>query len=152
MISVRINANGIDALVKKLLEFGKEGKKEIRRAVIAATMKAQEQAKKNVLHGEKTGIIYHRTPGGGVSSTHQASAPGESPATDTGDLARSIKADAPKGLIFSDLDYAFWLEFGTRDGKIKPRPFLTPAAESVKPFLVIKLKEGLKKAAERAGF
>lgn len=140
-MEVRIDASDIDSLVNQLVRFGDEGKKQIHRAVIAATTKARTAAIQNVQRGEKSGVIY---------GNHQASAAGESPATDTGRLVGSIEMDAPRGLIKSKLDYAFWLEFGTQH--IAPRPFLRPAALSVRPYLVAQLEKGIERAAGAAGF
>ena len=83
-------------------------------------------AKRAVARGHKTGRIYRR---GGVS--HQASAPGEPPATDTGALVNSIAGDAVisggvvQGIIRAAVHYAAWLELGTR--RMVARPFLAPA-------------------------
>lgn len=64
------------------------------------------------------------------SRTHQASAPGQAPAVDTGRLRQSITVQrlAPgKWRTGTNLDYAFVLEFGSR--RTAPRPFMRPAAE-----------------------
>lgn len=76
-----------------------------------------------------TGRVYQR---GNV--THIASAPGQPPATDTGQLAASIGEELRRdeqGLverIGSNLDKALYLELGTRT--IAPRPFLRPALDA----------------------
>lgn len=97
---------------------------------VEATMKGAAQivandAKRRVQRGPKSGRVYTRR---GIA--HQASAPGEAPATDTGKLVGSIVADA-KGLtayVEARSVYGRWLEYGTR--RIKPRPFLVPAVEA----------------------
>ncbi|BDP42923.1 hypothetical protein DAETH_28920 [Deinococcus aetherius] len=64
---------------------------------------------------------------------HTASAPGDPPAVDTGRLRQSIVAlkIAPgRWRVGTNVEYAFWLEFGTR--RIAPRPFMRPAAEKVR--------------------
>jgi hypothetical protein len=64
---------------------------------------------------------------------HTASAPGEPPASDTGRLLTSIHhemSDGPEGIegrVGSDVEYAVYLELGTRD--MLPRPFLRPALD-----------------------
>lgn len=66
---------------------------------------------------------------------HQASAPGEMPAIDTGALAASIEV-APDGdgaLVATDKDYAPPLEFGAPAANLLPRPFFGPAAEQARP-------------------
>lgn len=80
---------------------------------------------------------------------HRASAPGESPATDTGFLATAIRARETeetattiKGQVVADAKYAAALEFGTR--KIKPRPFLAPALAEAEPAFVINIENLVK--------
>jgi len=82
---------------------------------------------KSIQRDPKTGTVYTRAKGQNLGSAHQASAPGQSPATDTGSLVSSIKVihDGLKGKIGSALNYAFWLEYGTL--KMSERPFLRPA-------------------------
>ena len=68
--------------------------------------------------------------------SHQASAPGEMPALDTGALAASIQTDVTgtKGTVYTNQEYAEYLEYGTSN--MEPRPYMTPAAESARaPFL-----------------
>ena len=65
---------------------------------------------------------------------HQASAPGEAPATDTGRLMGSIYFDREGPLtatVGSKLAYAEWLEYGT--SRMAPRPYFRPAVEAVRP-------------------
>lgn len=92
-----------------------------------------EAAAKLSMQGPKSGIVYSRR-----GTEHQASAPGEAPAIDTGQLAGSIGVEfSDNGLtgeIGPSAEHGFWLEFGTRN--MAPRPFMTPAAEKERePFL-----------------
>lgn len=62
------------------------------------------------------------------SRVHQASAPGEAPGVDTGNLQNSIQVEFPspiKGVLTIGAEYAQFLEDGT--GRIAPRPFVVPA-------------------------
>lgn len=67
---------------------------------------------------------------------HQASAPGEPPAVDTGLLRASVRhelateGDELAAYVGSDLKISTWLETGTR--KMAPRPFLQPALDAAK--------------------
>lgn len=75
----------------------------------------------------KSGAIYKRG-----TSFHQASAPGEPPAIDYGDLANSIfqaMTSKTSGYVGTDSDHAGFMEDGTTH--IAPRPFMAPAAEEV---------------------
>lgn len=62
-----------------------------------------------------------------VKAKYQASAPGEAPATRTGDLRKSygFRIQPYLAEIGSPLDYALFLEKGTRN--MAPRPHLAPA-------------------------
>lgn len=113
---------------------------EIDRLVFRVAHQIRNNAVESIQRGTKSGREYRRG-----SVTHRASAPGESPATDTGALVRSIRVDHQPGSGVADVvaaaRYAAFLEFGTR--KMAARPFLRPAAEKVKtqlPDLVKKVK------------
>lgn len=86
----------------------------------------------------KSGREYKR---GKKGRNHIASAPGESPAIDTGFLANSLNAQH-SGLVSTvgtNAEYAMHLEFGTV--KMEPRPFFEPAFEAMKPEFERGLKE-----------
>lgn len=88
-----------------------------------------KEARRLILEGPKTGRIYIIK---GVR--HQASAPGEAPANLTGLLRRSIAYQQRSGgqMAFgARTEYAPWLELGTRDGRIAPRPYLIKAINNL---------------------
>lgn len=130
-----MNLNWLEGEVRKAVEATLKG---------AAQMVAND-AKQRVARGPKTGRVYttrfatNRSTGGIFPTEqrvpHQASAPGEAPATDTGKLVSSIVSDA-QGLtayVEARSVYAVWLEYGTRPGRphsIAPRPFMVPAFEA----------------------
>ena len=94
----------------------------------------QGEAMVKVSMGEpKHGRIYER-PGG---KSHQASAPGESPAIDIGNLVGSVQAEGESDatwVINAGAEYAIYLEYGTTH--MAPRPFMEPMAEALRgPFL-----------------
>lgn len=85
-----------------------------------------------VLTFRRGGKIYSNYSTGGRAKAHRASAPGEPPASDTGFLLGSIHHKMEVGetvyaTIGSDLEYATYLELGTR--YMAPRPFLRPALD-----------------------
>ncbi len=96
----------------------------IMRGLIAAANDVRNTAVDSIISGPKTGEIYYRR---GVA--HQASAPGEPPANDLGNLANSInlRIDQPRMVVFvnASAKYAPALEYGTR--KMAARPYLRPA-------------------------
>lgn len=95
--------------------------------VIAGTELVKETAIKSIQSGNKSGRIYQRR---GI--THQASAPGEPPASDTGRLVQSTQTQFDTGELLGQVvfrtAYAAPLEFGT--SRIEPRPYARPALEA----------------------
>ena len=104
------------------------------RGVIDGTESVIEEGNSMIMDGQKTGRIYRRR---GVE--HQASAPGEAPASDTGRLVQSAHsefdpADLSGEAIWST-DYAEDLEFGT--SKMAPRPYARPALANKKDEIAV---------------
>src|SRR5262245_7162584 len=96
----------------------------VMRAVIRGTEEVRNEAIRLVQSPPKTGRIYTRR---GVE--HQASAPGEAPATDTGRLVNSITTEYDEqnlsGKVSANTEYAEYLEYGT--ARMDARPFMRPA-------------------------
>lgn len=94
------------------------------RGVVIGSELVKSEAVRLILSPPKTGRIYRRK-----GAEHQASAPGEAPANDTGRLAGSIDAkyepEKLTGIIGAHTDYAAYLEYGT--SKMEPRPYMRPA-------------------------
>lgn len=103
----------------------------IRRGLLAVGPEIEREVVRRIKSPPKTGRLYFI--GGQI---HQASAPGESPANLTGTLAESVASEvsSPTILTIGDREniasYGGYMEFGTRDGRIAPRPHLKPAALS----------------------
>lgn len=70
---------------------------------------------------------------GRLYGSHRASAPGEMPAIDTGNLAAIKTEKIRRGhwATYTEAEYAPHLEFGT--SQMLPRPFFVPAAEEENP-------------------
>lgn len=103
----------------------------VQRGLIRGAEDVRTEAIRLVLEPPKTGRIYRRR---GVE--HQASAPGEAPASDTGTLVSRIDVDYTNlselvVRVGAHTDYAAFLEFGTR--KMEPRPFMRPALATSTP-------------------
>lgn len=94
-------------------------------AVEATCYRVENIAKRKLLE-PGTGRIYRRR-----GRFHQASAPGESPVSDTGQLLNStghsitVEGGLVTGRVGSGEKKALWLELGTR--YMAPRPWLRPA-------------------------
>ncbi len=94
----------------------------------AIGLAALATAKRKIQSGPASGRVYRKY---GPKRVHQASAPGEAPATDTGALVNSGFHELDERALevhigFSKL-YAVFLEFGTR--LMSKRPFLLPTME-----------------------
>jgi len=144
-----IDTRWLEQEVEKALELSLKG---------IAQMVAND-AKKAVARGPKSGRTYTKRfktnrQTGRIFPTedrvpHQASAPGEAPATDTGKLVSSIVGDA-KGLrayIEARSAYAVHLEFGTRN--MAARPFLNPAVERNRERTALLLRQAVQTAFSR---
>lgn len=120
----------------------------VERAVQAAGTELRAEAVRRVQRGPKSGVVYDSIfrvingrvvpvgprAGNNLSPTHQSSAKGQSPASDTGALARSISyrmESSMVAVVVAGVQYANWLEYGTR--RMDPRPFMGPAAEAIRP-------------------
>ena len=115
MATVTINLAALERIAEE------KAVKGIQRAALAG-----EAITKANLSRPGTGRVYPR----GNAKTHQASAPGEPPAPDSGELRRMTQADTQVrregsdvvGRVVANVDYAHALEVGTE--RIAPRPFL----------------------------
>ena len=92
------------------------------------------EAIKSIQTGAKSGVMYQMY---NPRREHRASAPGQAPASDTGNLvSKIIVKQKSKNItnVESNADYSAFLEYGT--SKMDPRPFMLPAFEkSKKPIL-----------------
>jgi HK97 gp10 family phage protein len=108
--------------------FGSRVTETIRAATVQGLNRGVEdvanEAVSLILNTPKSGRIYRR---GGVA--HQASAPGEAPASDTGQLVASVTTSVDEGNLTGNVnfgsDHAAVLEYGS--SRMSPRPFARPA-------------------------
>lgn len=102
-------------------------KQAVQRGVINGTELVRTTMVEKIQSGNKSGRVYTR---GGV--THQASAPGEAPASNSGRLVQSIQTSYEftivlKGTVNASTEYAAPLEYGTQ--KMAERPFARPSLQ-----------------------
>lgn len=145
-----VNLEGLDRLAGKSKLVSKIAEQELKKALLASGLMVEKAAKESIAGGGKTGKVYRR---GG--RTHQASAPGEAPATDTGRLVNSINVRLADGDTAAEVaagsgsvKYARMLEFGT--SRMEARPFLFPALERSKPKIKARMEAALDKTIDRA--
>ena len=140
-------------------EIGQQMAREIDVVCENTALDIHARAQMAIMNPPKSGRIYElgeqqvsfKTKGGKdvsftarkgkASRLHQASAPGEAPATDTGALVNSAYtkkvADADYETGFT-VEYAAPLEFGT--ARMAPRPYLRPAVEAVRDAFIRAIK------------
>lgn len=175
MNDVKIEINGLKEVQDAIRAYQGDISKQLGLIVNAAALEAVSDVKRSIERGPKTGNVYYRIPGPrymtirkgsedgppvaffraegkqNLSPRHQASAPGQAPATDTGTLVSSIyNEDRGRNAkaIGSRLPYAFYLEFGTF--KMDARPSWVPAVERTIPKMLKRIELAIAKAKARA--
>ena len=145
MTSVRLT--GTKELKETLRRLGVNADKELSDAVRMTAQAIRNNAIKSIARGTKSGDVYEKT---NPRRTHTASGAGESPATDTGRLVGSIRADiaGKDASVSANTTYAAALEFGTRN--MEPRPYMVPALEAERPAWQRRLEQAVDKATKRA--
>ena len=122
--------NGLDKLQAKLSALPGQLDKAAQGALYLGGLQIEALAKQSIMEGGKSGIVYKRR---GVS--HTASAPGETPANDTGRLVNSIHTDRSDDgqtvTVSVDAAYGAPLEFGSVH--MAARPFMLPALRKATP-------------------
>lgn len=143
-MEIKVEIDGLQRIDRASNAARKAIAEEIGKGLFAVAKKVEGEAKRSILNGQKSGRIYQRR-----SVTHQASAPGESPASDTGRLVNSIngtvetaKAEAVVKAGSGAVKYARMLEFGT--SKMAARPFFFPAVEKSRPWIIERLNKSLR--------
>lgn len=141
-----ITLEGDKELAAALRRWGKFAEDEIAEAIDATALNVHGDAVKSIQRGTKSGRTYRKYE---PNREHQASAPGEAPSTDTGNLVNSIQVidRIDVAYVGSDEDYAEFLEFGTRD--MQERPWLRPAVEKNRLAFRKRLINAMKKARKR---
>ena len=141
MTSIRVELDGFNALLEQLQDLGKVGEEVIEDTITDLVMDTHANAVDGIQRGPKTGHIYRRG-----TVTHQASAPGQYPASDTGRLASNVRFELPSGgnmtgRVGTNIQYGAYLEFGT--SRMEARPWLLPSFEKAKANVEKELKAKL---------
>ena len=140
-----IKIKGLEPTLKnlRLLQNGLD--KELTNVLRGGGQLIRGEAIRSIQTGPKSARTYEKY---NPRRTHKASAPGQAPASDTGNLVSQIMsvADGKNTLVESRAEYSKFLEFGT--SKMLPRPFLFPASEKSTKKIVQVLIQKLNKVAE----
>ena len=140
-MSLNVEISGLDGVDRRLEKLGADVAADRARAIAKTAHKMKSFVQRGIVKGPATGRVYKRR-----SVTHQASAAGEAPMSDTGRLAQSVTADVERAsaTVGSNVVYAAHLEYGTRN--MEPRPIWEPAAVKGRKWL----KDAMQEAVERA--
>lgn len=109
--------------------------REIERRTEEVAERSAKRTQKRIVEGMNEG------KSGRTYGSHQASAPGESPAVLTHDLEESIQVipgeQAGEWQTIATDEKAELMEFGTvKTDNLKPRPFMKPGADAEQPEMV----------------
>lgn len=122
MVEIKISYN-VESL-KNIKNFNEEVLTAVDQTLNQAAIIIAGKVRDKIHKGERSGRIY-RLGRKGHYRYHQASAPGEPPKSDTGNLASHTYSSHPKFLeahVISDAAYSEALEHGTY--KMAARPFM----------------------------
>lgn len=130
-MKIKIDIGATKKQRDRLRDFGKRADVTANRAGDIMSERLIEIIRELLNSGPKTGRVYRRY---NPRRVHQASAPGQAPATDMGTLARSFVAVqtklnqyAYKNTVGSNLIYAAALQYGNPETNLLPRPYFNVA-------------------------
>ena len=120
----QVQIEGLEELRQRFTNMDAAFDNAVTDAIEDTVLEIRTEVITKIQQGPASGRIYRR---GNI--THQASAPGQPPMTDTGTLVRSVYFDLKPltATVGSRLAYSHYLEFGTR--RMAPRPVWMPAVK-----------------------
>ena len=129
-----IKTTNLKKVMSQLKRLGKDMEQPFQEIVKGGGQLIRTEAIKSIQTGAKSGVMYQKY---NPRREHRASAPGQSPASDTGNLVNKIivrQKSSDVVSVESNANYSAFLEYGT--SKMQPRPFMLPAFEkSKKPII-----------------
>ena len=133
-MNIEIKVKNLKKVLSQLDRLQKDMEVPFQEVVKGGGQQIRNEAIKSIQTGSKSGIVYQKY---NPRREHRASAPGESPASDTGNLVSKITVKQKSKDIVnveSNANYSAYLEYGT--SRMQPRPFMLPAFEkSKKPII-----------------
>lgn len=136
-----------DRLMSKLKRLPMDMRGGIGNALAVSVAELDTYAKQQISGGGRSGRIYRRR-----SVTHQASAPGEFPKSDTGQLISSlffrVGGDKLSSFFGTALNYGRYLEFGT--SRMRKRPWLRPTLKANATTIVARVRAAVNEALRQA--
>jgi HK97 gp10 family phage protein len=133
-MNIQIKVTNLKKVLSQLNRLQKDMEVPFQEVVKGGGQLIRGEAIKSIQAGGKSGIVYQKY---NPRREHRASAPGQAPASDTGNLVSKITVKQKSKDIVnveSNANYSAYLEYGT--SRMQPRPFMLPAFEkSKKPII-----------------
>lgn len=145
-MNVTFKFTGIEKALEAMDKVKEDLEKNVDEVLVGGGQLIRGEAVRSIQQGSKTGRIYQKY---NPRRTHRASAPGQAPASDTGNLVSKIIValkDKDHTEVQSNAHYSAYLEYGT--SKMEPRPFLLPAFEKSKKPIVMAVFNRVKRKVE----
>ena len=145
-MEVTLKVKNLKKVMGQLSKLNKQLEPDFQEIVKGGAQLIRGEAVKSIQSGAKSGIVYEKY---NPRRTHRASAPGEAPASDTGNLVSKIIValkDKDHTEVQSNAHYSAYLEYGT--SKMEPRPFLLPAFEKSKKPIIMAVFNRVKRKVE----
>ena len=132
-MDIKINVKNLKKVMSQLGRLSKDLEQPFQEVVKGGGQLIRSEAVKSIQSGAKSGIVYEKY---NPRRSHRSSAPGQSPASDTGNLVSKIivKNNKDEVRVQSNANYSKFLEFGT--SKMLARPFMFPAKEKSKKRII----------------
>ena len=122
---INVDVKDFDKVKQAMDELIKNVGDPFEKVIEGGAQEIRKEAVRSIQQDPKSGVIYQRY---NPRRRHQASAKGESPASDTGFLVSQIKVkkkNRDEVVVESTAPYSAFLEFGT--SQMGERPFMHPA-------------------------
>ena len=146
-MDIKFRVTNLKKVLSQLENLDKQLEPDFQEIVKGGAQLIRGEAIKSIQTGAKSGVVYQMY---NPRRQHRASAPGQAPASDTGNLVSKIivkQKDANVTNVESNANYSAYLEYGT--SKMEPRPFMLPAFEkSKKPIFDATFRRVVRKIEE----
>ena len=146
-MKINVKVTGLKKAQDAIKKLEKDLEQPFREIILGSAQLIRGEAIKSIQTGPKSGRIYEKY---NPRRTHKSSAPGQAPASDTGNLVSQIRVrqkNPDEVVVESNALYSAFLEFGT--SKMLARPFLFPATERSRPKITQAVFNRVKKEIEK---
>ena len=145
-MDIKFRVTNLKKVLSQLENLNKQLEPDFQEIVKGGAQLIRGEAIKSIQTGAKSGVMYQMY---NPRREHRASAPGQAPASDTGNLVSKIIVKQKTRNITnveSNANYSAFLEYGT--SKMQPRPFMLPAFEKSKKPIINAVFNRVKKKIE----